>query len=53
MTLNHGRPFLLPNDEPVEYSRRLLDHPYSIPTDSRVIAACELMLHRSESRQLT
>lgn len=46
MALNYGRPVLLPDDESVHESRRLLEHPLSVPTDSRVVAACELLYHR-------
>lgn len=46
MALNHGRPVLIPDDETVQHGRRLLEHPLSIPTDSRCIAACELLFHR-------
>ena len=50
MAYNFGRPAFFAGQESIAHCRRLLDHPLAIKTDSRLVAACELLTLRGESR---
>ncbi|WOO82902.1 Protein priB [Vanrija pseudolonga] len=53
MSMNHGRPVVNPDEDgTISTARRLLEHPLSIPTDSRCIALVELVLHRQMGLQM-
>jgi hypothetical protein len=43
---NHGRPVMMEDDHSRQFGREFLKHPLSIPTDSRLVAACELLAVR-------
>jgi hypothetical protein len=49
MAFNLGRPAISFSDDTIKHARRLLDHPLSIKSDSRLIAYCEMLAFRSES----
>lgn len=48
MAFNLGRPTLFAGDETIRHCKEFLDHPLSIETDSRIVAACELLSARGE-----
>ena len=48
MSYNHGRPLLIPDNDILAHADALLEHPLSLPTDSRLIASCELLILRGE-----
>jgi hypothetical protein len=49
MAFNLGRPAVSFSDDTIKQARRLLDHPLSIKSDSRLIAYCEMLAFRSRS----
>lgn len=49
MAFNLGRPAVSFSDDTIKHARRLLDHPLSIKSDSRLIAYCEMLAFRSKS----
>lgn len=53
MAFNLGRPALFAGEATVTNARRLLDHPLSIPTDSRLVATCELLTTRRKYMSLS
>ncbi|CAD6587362.1 MAG: hypothetical protein TREMPRED_004729 [Tremellales sp. Tagirdzhanova-0007] len=48
MSYNFGRPAFFAGQESIAHCRRLLDHPLAVKTDSRLVAACELLTLRGE-----
>ena len=48
MAFNHGRPAISFGEDTIKHARRLLDHPLSIKSDSRLIPYNEMMAFRSE-----
>jgi hypothetical protein len=46
MAFNLGRPALFAAEETIRFAREFLEHPLAIATDSRLVAACELLTHR-------
>lgn len=48
MAYNHGRPLLMTDDDTLINARKLLSHPLSHLSDSRLVASCELLALRSE-----
>ncbi|ORX34852.1 hypothetical protein BD324DRAFT_653107 [Kockovaella imperatae] len=46
MSYNHGRPLLITDTDVLANADALLDHPLSLPSDSRLIASCELLILR-------
>jgi hypothetical protein len=49
MAFNYCRPLLLGDDPSSSLGRRFLQHPMSMVTDGRLVAAVELLSGRSES----
>jgi hypothetical protein len=49
MAFNYCRPLLLGDDPNSSLGRRFLQHPMSMVTDGRLVAALELLSGRSES----
>lgn len=52
MSFNLGRPALFAAEDTLSDCRRLLEHPLAIPTDSRLVAACELLTLRLSIHRL-
>jgi len=46
MAFNLGRPALFAVESTLDHGRKFLQHPLSIPTDSRLVATCELLTLR-------
>lgn len=46
MAYNHGRPVLMTDDDTLMFARKFLEHPLSCPSDSRLVASCELLALR-------
>ncbi|WWC93100.1 uncharacterized protein L201_008065 [Kwoniella dendrophila CBS 6074] len=46
MAYNHGRPLIIDEALILPHSHALMNHPSRLPTDGRIIASCELLLHR-------
>ncbi|WWC59868.1 uncharacterized protein I303_102430 [Kwoniella dejecticola CBS 10117] len=46
MAYNHGRPLIIDENLILPHAHALLSHPNRLPTDGRIIASCEILLHR-------
>ncbi|WWD16319.1 hypothetical protein CI109_100745 [Kwoniella shandongensis] len=46
MAFNHGRPLGVHESDVLTHAHALLNHPSGLPTDSRIIASCELLMLR-------
>ena len=49
MALNHGRPLLIGSEPGLTQCRKLLEHPLSVLSDSRLVAAVDLLTRRRTS----
>ena len=47
MAYNHGQP-LITGVDGSSHTHALLNHPIALPTDSRIVAACDLLLLRGK-----
>lgn len=50
MAFNLGRPALFAGEETIRNCREFLKHPLAVLNDSRLVATCELLSARGESR---
>ena len=46
MAFNLGRPAMLGGEETIRHCRNILNHPFSVQNDSRLVAMCELLSMR-------
>lgn len=51
MAFNLGRPALFSAEDTIKHCREFLSHPLAIQTDSRLVAACELLTLRMPLHQ--
>jgi hypothetical protein len=49
-SINHSRPLCVSEADIVPHMHALLHQPYTISTDSRIVASCEHLVSQRESR---
>ncbi|KAK4686593.1 hypothetical protein P7C73_g3535, partial [Tremellales sp. Uapishka_1] len=52
MAYNYGRPLAINEADVLVHAYALLNHPLQLPTDARLVAACEYLLHRVPLHQI-
>ncbi|WWC68880.1 uncharacterized protein I206_102816 [Kwoniella pini CBS 10737] len=53
MAYNHGRPLIIEENLILPHAHALLSHPSRLPTDGRIIASCEILLHRLPQHRIS